>query len=187
MDRFSELRKLAREKRDAAILAARDEYHEALQEIAMLEKRLKPRKPSLKGRKKPKVPMRVRIMDVVPRDRNFTLAELLELLGLPERESTAVRATLDRLKKRGEIVQVRRGKGHKVALWAVKEFGEEVNVLNQMSMIEAARQVQTELEVPTLMELCVAMLDRGYQPGTDLQTFRKSLQQILGRQNASNS
>lgn len=177
MDQFAELRKLAREKRDAAIQAARDEYHEQLQEIAVLEKSLKPRKPSLKGQAKPKVPMRVKIMEVCPKDRPFSLAELVELLGLPERESVRVRTTLDRLKKRGEIEQVRRGKGKCVALWAITGVC-NTNPLNQLSMKAAAAIVLKRLDTPGPSELAVAMLEQGYAPSTGSRSFQKSILKI---------
>ena len=63
---FNELRKIAREKRDAAIKAVRDDYQNALADINRLQRQLIPLKPSLKGQPKPKVSMRVQIMEAVP-------------------------------------------------------------------------------------------------------------------------
>ena len=55
MEQFNELRELARAKRDDAIKAARATYQSELDQINDLELRLKPRKPSQKGKPKPAV------------------------------------------------------------------------------------------------------------------------------------
>ena len=92
MNNFSELRQLARDKRDAAIAAIKSEYRKELAEINKLEKSLT-KKPSLKGRPKPAVPMWTRIMDVVPTNANFTVDDVLRLLDLPESDKPMVRTT----------------------------------------------------------------------------------------------
>ena len=78
MKQFNELRELARAKRDDAIKDARKAYQSELEQINELESRLKPRKPGPKGRPKPAVPLRVKIMDVAPNDSTFTLATILK-------------------------------------------------------------------------------------------------------------
>ena len=106
---FNELRELARNKRDAAINAARAEYKMTLAEIDRLQQTLIPHKPSLKGQPKPKVPMRTQIMEVAPKHSTFTVKDILALLELPETEFTRVRTTFDRLIKRSEIKRIKRG------------------------------------------------------------------------------
>ena len=96
MNNFSELRQLARDKRDSAIASIKSEYRKELAEINSLEKSLTA-KPSLKGRSKPVVPMWRRIMDVVPTDDHFTVDDVLGLLSLPVSDKSLIRTTFDRL------------------------------------------------------------------------------------------
>ncbi len=62
MDDFSEMRRLARAKRDEAFKAPRLEYEANLESINDLQKRLT-KKPSLKGGPKLIVPLPVPIME----------------------------------------------------------------------------------------------------------------------------
>ena len=138
MDDFSEMRRLARAKRDEAFKAARLEYEATLESINDLQKRLT-KKPSLKGRPKPIVPLRVQIMDVIPNDRTWTVYELLKWLDRPETDKPMVRTTLDRLRKRGDIRRLRRGRNNIPALFAVAGYGPDDLGLNDLSQIEAAK------------------------------------------------
>ena len=181
MDDFSEMRRLARAKRDEAFKAARLEYEATLESINDLQKRLT-KKPSLKGRPKPIVPLRVQIMDVIPTDRTWTVYELLKWLDRPETDKPMVRTTLDRLRKRGDIRRLRRGRNNIPALFAVKDYGPEDLGLNDLSQIEAARLVMAELGRPVdLTTLVVEMMERGYEPVTDERALRKSLGAAMGR------
>ena len=180
-DHFSELRQQARDKRDAAIAEIKAEYRKELDQINKLAKSLNA-KPSLKGRPKPEIPMRVRIMDAVPTDSNFTVPELLTLLGLPACDTPAVRSTIDRLIYRREIKRVRRGRRGTPALFAVEWFGPPSNPLNGMSQIDAAETVLRSVGKPmTLVELVVEMLERGYVPVNGNLKLKKSLGAEMGR------
>ncbi len=162
MDDFSEMRRLARAKRDEAIKTARLEYEATLESINDLQKRLT-KKPSLKGKGKPIVPLRVQIMDVIPTDRSWTVYELLKWLDRPETDKPMVRTTLDRLRKRGDIRRLRRGRNNIPALFAIAGYGPEDLGLNALSQIEAAKVVLADLGSdvsPTV--LVVEMLERGY-------------------------
>ena len=134
MNNFSELRQLARDKRDAAIAAIKSEYRKELAEINKLEKSLT-KKPGLKGRPKPAVPLWTRIMDVVPTDAHFTVDDVLRLLDLPESDKPMVRTTFDRLMRQHQVKRVRRGRRGTPALFAVADFGPPLNPLNDMSQI----------------------------------------------------
>jgi hypothetical protein len=80
MDSFEHLRKQAVEKRDSAIQLARAEYRQSLAKIKQLERYLGTRRPrQLKAR-----PLTELICDVMPRDRLFTIGELVELLDVAE-------------------------------------------------------------------------------------------------------
>ena len=180
MKDFDSLRRLAREKRDKAIKIARDEYAVTLEEINTLQKRLT-RKPSQKGRPKPAVPLRDKIMAVVPRDRMWTVPELLQWLKRPATDKAIVLSTLDRLRRRGDIKRIRRGTRNRAALFAVAEFQSDASELNGLSQIGAAEVVLREIGPADIMTLVIAMLDRGYVPAKDPQTLKKSLRRYMGR------
>lgn len=181
MDNFSELKQLARDKRDAAIAAVKAEYRKELVSINELQKSLT-EKPSLKGRPKPEVPMWAQIMDVVPTDANFTVPELPDLLNLPASETPRVRTTIDRLINRRELKRIRRGRRGTPALFAVDSFGPPTNPLNDMSQIDAAEAVLRSAGRPmTLTELVVDMLERGYEPVSGKLKLRKSLGATMTR------
>lgn len=181
MDKFSELKRLARDKRDGSIAAVRAAYREELAAIKSLQKSLT-EKPSLVGRPKPEVPMWSRIMDVVPRDANFTVPELLSLLDLPASETPRVRTTIDRLINRRELKRVQRGRRGTPALFAVESFGPQVNPLNDMSQIDAAEKVLHDTGKPmTLVMLVVTMLENGYSPVSGNLKLKKSLGAAMGR------
>ena len=145
---FNELRKLARDKRDAGIKAVRDEYQNALADINRLQRQLIPLKPSLKGQPKPKVSMRVQIMEAVPKDSTFTAHEVLRWLELEEFEFTRVRTTLYRMIKIGEIKRIKRGRSNIPAIFAVAAYGPPANELNDLSQIQAAEVILRELGRP---------------------------------------
>ena len=175
MNDFSELRRLAREKRDEAIKAARLEHQVTLEEINALQKRLT-KKPSQKGKPKPIVPLRVLILDVVPSDSAWTVAEVTKRLERPETDENLIRATLSKMLKKGDIKRIRRGRNNIPALFAVKDYGPDDAGLNGLSQIEAAEIVLRQLGRPvSLTQLVVEMLERGYEPVTDERTLRKSL------------
>ena len=179
MNDFNEMRRLARVKRDEAVQAAKLEYEATLESINDLQKRLT-KKPSLKGRPKPIVPMRVHIMDCVPHDSTFTVAEILKWLDRPDTDKTIVRSTLDKMIKRGDVKRVRRGRSTAPALFAVSAYAPEDLGLNGLSQIEAAEIVLREIGRPaSLTTLIVEMLERGFDPVVDETTLRNSLKSSM--------
>ena len=181
MNIFSELRQLARDKRDSAIAAIKSEYRKELAEINKLEKSLT-KKPGLKGRPKPKVPLWTRIMDVVPNDANFTVDDVLRLLDLPESDKPMVRTTFDRLMRQHQMKRVRRGRRGTPALFAVMDFGPPLNPLNDMSQIDAATAVLRDVDKPlTVTELVMEMKQRGYVAISGDRALAKSLGREMGR------
>ena len=180
MTTFNELRKLARDKRDRAIKFIKDDYSSTLEQINALEKKLIRRKPSLKGRAKPAVPLRVEILDCAPRDSTFTVNDILERLELDESESVRVRTTFDRMIKRGDIKRVKRGRKNIPALFAVSTYGPPTNQLNDLSQIEAAEVVLREIGRPlSVAQLAVEMIERGFEPVAGKQGFVKSLRSAM--------
>ena len=181
MNDFNQMRELARAKRDEAVKTAKLEYEATLESINELQKRLT-KKPTLKGRPKPIVPLRMQVMNVVPTDRSWNVNELLGWLERPDTDKPMIRATLDRLRKRGDIRRLRRGRNNIPALFAVASYGPDDLGLNALSQIEAARLVMKELGKPVgITTLVVEMLERGYEPVTDEKTLKKSLGAALGR------
>ena len=182
MSTFDELRQQARDKRDRAIKYIKKDYSATLEQINALEKKLVRRKPSLKGRAKPAVPLRVEILDCAPRDSTFTVQDILDRLELPETEFTRVRTTFDRMIKRCEIKRIKRGRRNIPAVFAVYEYGPPTNELNDLSQIEAAELVLRRMGRPVeLTTLAVEMLERGYEPVNGRQGFVKSLRSAMGR------
>ena len=179
---FKELRKLARDKRDAGIKAVRDEYQTTLNEINRLQRQLIPLKPSLKGQPKPEVPLRAEIMNVAPKHSTFIVRDILTLLELPESDFPRVRTTFDRLIKRGEIKRIKRGRANIPAVFAVSSYRPPKNELNDLSQIQAAEVVLRELGRPVdLTLLCVEMMERGFDPVAGKAGFKKSLRSAMGR------
>ena len=179
---FNELRKLARDKRDAAIKTARDEYETTLKEINQLQRTLIPLKPSLKGQPKPEVPLRAEIMNVAPKHSTFIVRDILTLLELPESDFPRVRTTFDRLIKRGEIKRIKRGRANIPAVFAVSSYRPPTNELNELSQIEAAEVVLRQIGRPVdLTMLCVEMLQRGFEPVAGKAGFKKSLRSAMGK------
>ena len=181
MNHFEDLRNIARTKRDVAIAAIRDQYSSELADINKLEKQL-PAKPSLKGRPKPKKPLRVEIMEVVPVDANFTVPELTKLLNREQTEHAAIRSTLNRLIDRGELKRVRVGRGKRATLYAVAGFGPEPDELANMSLVSAMEHVLQSLgRGVSATELTVALLDRGFQPSGDKRRLNSSVGEALSK------
>ena len=181
MNYFEDLRNVARTKRDAAIAAIRDQYASELAAINKLEKQLTA-KPSLKGRPKPKKPLRVEIMEVVPTDANFTVPELTQLLNREQTEHAAIRSTLDRLIARGELKRVSRGRGKRPTLYAVPEFGPEPNEMANLSLTDAMEYVMRSLGRPVATtELSIVLLERGFHPNCDKRRLHNSVGEILSK------
>lgn len=179
---FNDLRKLARDKRDAAIKAIRDDYQTTLNEINHLQRNLTPLKPSLKGQPKPETPLRTEIMEVAPKHSTFTVKDILALLELPESEFARVRTTFDRLIKRGEMRLIKRGRSSIPAVFATSAYAPEGGTLNELSQIQAAEVVLREIGRPVdLTLLCVEMMQRGYEPVAGKAGFKKSLRSAMGR------
>lgn len=180
MKNFDELRRLAREKRDASIQDARDEYRVTLEEINGLQRRLL-EKPSQKGKPKPVVSMPQKILNVVPTDREWTIAEVLGWLKLPATDKNHVRAMIGKMQGAGSVKQIRRGKRNVEALFAVAEFQSASSELNAMTQAQAALHVMAEIgEDASVVELAVAMCERGYRHAAkNNREFVKSLRGSL--------
>ena len=182
MKQFNDIRILARDKRDQAIKKAREVYQAELKQINELELRLKPRKPSQKGKPKPSIPLREKIMEVAPKGSHFTVAEILKRLELPETDKVIVRSTFDKMIRRGDIKRVRRGRNKVPAIFAVSTLGPPTNPVNDLPQIQAAELVLRELGRPVeLVVLIVEMLERGFNPSVNELALKKSLRSAMAK------
>ncbi|MEX2307129.1 MAG: hypothetical protein WD738_06030 [Pirellulales bacterium] len=181
MDAYQQLRQRAKQRRDEAIREARSLYDQALKRIELLERSL--------GREMPKQtivpePDARRIMDLMvenmPMDRPFLAQELVELLRdlYPERDVApkTVRAYLHRLIVRGEIRRVSRPKGKEV-LYAAKTCTADGPPDAAAALINVAETVLREVGPMTMLQLTLAIQDRGTRP----ELKPHSLMQSLGR------
>jgi len=188
MKDFDELRRLAREKRDSAIKDARNEYRVTLEEINALQSRLLA-KPSQKGKPRPSVSMRQKILRVVPTDREWSVNELLTWLKSPKTDKNHVRAYLGKMQQSGSIKQIRRGKRNVEALFAVTDFEAASSELNAMTQVQAARRVMEDIgDNVDVVVLAVEMCERGYRPAAkNNREFVKSLRTALRRRQPENT
>lgn len=175
MSPFDALRKQAVEKRDTAIVAARAEYRQSLQQIENLCHSLggdAPRPSKSKAR-----PILELICALIP-DRAFTVGEMVEMLRDAHSDRTfnvpTIRTFFPRLAEQGIIRKVSRSVGGQV-LWAAVGADVDENPFRAMPMTDMAEQVLRECGPLRLHELVVAMQDRGYRPDAEPRRLAASL------------
>jgi hypothetical protein len=114
MEAFTELRKLARDRRDRIISKARDEYAESLTRISALEQDLLGRDPSTHRT------IASCINRVLPSDRPFTTVDILAGLEALDPGRVWLKRSVDshicRLRDRGIVKRLRKAKGTEPAL-----------------------------------------------------------------------
>jgi hypothetical protein len=183
MDAYTDLRNRARARRDETIREAHSLYKQALKRIDLLERSL--------GREKPKQavvpePEARRIMDLMvenmPKDRPFSSAELVELLRdlYPERDIAArtIRTYLHRLIVQGEIRRVCKPKG-KEMLYAHKACTVETVPDQAAALTNVAEQVLQEAGPMTMLQLTLAIQDRGTRPDIKPHSLMQSLRRAI--------
>ena len=113
---------------------------------------------------------------------------MLRLLDLPESDKPMVRTTFDRLMRQHQVKRVRRGRRGTPALFAVMDFGPPLNLLNDMSQIDAAATVLCDVGRPlSTTELVLEMKQRGYIAIIGDRALAKSLGREMGRTNRFDS
>jgi hypothetical protein len=181
MDTYTALRKRALAKRDEAIKDARSLYKQALRRIDQLERQL--------GREIPRQaivpePEAKKIMDLmlenIPKDRPFLAQELVELIRelYPERDVSpkTVRTYLHRLLVRGEIKRVCKPKGQEV-MYGHRDCPAQGPPDEAAALTNVAETVLQEVGPMTMLQLTLAIQDRGTRP----ELKPHSLMQSLGR------
>ena len=112
------------------------------------------------------------LVDVLPKNRAFTVADACELvyadpLGCKYKE-TSIRAQFPVLAGRGLIHKVGRRAGH--VLWARREAAIEVSPFGTLTLPEIAEQLIGEYGPMRIMEIVARMKERGYRPQEPNQT-----------------
>ena len=159
MNEFNALRTRARAKRDAAVAEAHKDCEATLLSIAKLEQDLLG-KVSNRFRK-----TSAAIESVIPRDRSFTVHDLLAALeaSAPGRtwELRSVNNQITRLRKRGIVQRLKRATIHEPAVYTREAEPAAVNALGDATLAEVIRAVVVRpMNAP---QIITAVLDAGYQ------------------------
>jgi hypothetical protein len=168
MNEFNALRTKARERRDKIVADATREYFETLTKIATLEQDLIGRRSSSY------MTVGQCVLKVLPTDRTFTTADIRALLlGLDALRDWGTRSINDAVTKlynRGKIRRLRRSRPGEPAVYAAE--GVELPAQPSMTLQEA---IATALESRPLneTELCVALLEQGYDSGMNKVALRR--------------
>ena len=165
MSYFEQLRMAAIERRDMALAAARLEYQQSLAKIKQLERTFGAKRPKSTQR-----PMSALICQCLPRDRTFTIDELLGLLELAEPgrmfNPSSVRTYFHILERQGAVRRVRR-EGSRFILWAVKSYQTPTTRYGAMNMRQVCESLLREKGPLMVAELIVTMQSRGYRADAD--------------------
>jgi hypothetical protein len=181
MDGYDLLRKKAAEKLDQAIQAARREYRDTLQKIDALRRELGDEPPATHTMRLHETALDA-VRRYMPRDRTFSVAEMIQILADSEPEThrtrAAVKTSLYKLEDIGELRRIAKdGKGH--VLWASIDSGVEHKPYASMPLSDVVAEV---LEVSAPMrptEIVVAIQRLGCRaeqhPPDVLRNVRKAL------------
>jgi hypothetical protein len=187
-DKYELLREAARRKRDVLIREVRADYQRELLAIKRLRDSLEE---SPRGKRGPKSKLGPRqrsmielVREYMPRDRQFTVAEIRDKLAEVEPFRRFYRATLRttfaNLKREGSIKRVRRiGKGQ--VLWEAVETAPRYTPFEALLMPDAAYAVLAENGPMRCVEIAVALQERGYRRDANPRTLCNSLLATLKR------
>jgi hypothetical protein len=186
MDPISTLRQQAAAKRDAAILKAKADYSYALRLLDDLAKTLpnESRKPRI-GRRSQQQPVIELLADILPKDRPFTIRDVLGLLRAahPSREfhEPTIRTFFAKLIDRGMIRRLRKlDKGF--IQWAAAGYAApDDGPLSALSMPDAVETVLRERGPLRPAELVVAIQEQGYRSDANPRALLTSLKQAHKR------
>jgi len=185
MDAIKILRQRAADKRDAAIKAARDEFKRAERLLDQLAESVGPEPPPVRtrGPNRPK-PIIELVESVIPRDRTWTVADLMDALKAaePDREfqAASVRSLFPRLMERGVFRKVCRGLGGHV-YYAAPECKTNYGPLEAMNIVDAASFILEECGPLTATEIIVTLKERGYRPDDDPRILLRTLRYAFKR------
>jgi len=175
---FNALRQRARDKRDKAIAEARREYEAQLVQIAALEQDLLG-KVSSRYKK-----ISAAIESVIPRESEFTTGYILAGLEALDPRRTWRKRSIDnhisRLRERGLIKRLKRATVHEPAVYARTEAPVKSAPLDDMTLLEVIGKV-LGMRPMTTTEVCVAVLEAGYQTTMAKTALRNHVTRQLSR------
>ena len=181
MDAYRRLLQDARNKRNNIIIKARQEYAQSVRKIKELAARLDSTHTIVDA--KPRIILDV-ITDTMPRDRLFTLGELVELIRFanPNRvfATTGINTAFHRLIRRGDIVRVTRDDLGYVQ-YAAATYQAPPKAFGMMTTAEVIEMLLGERGPSRSAELMVLMQERGYKSTADPQQFLNAVKCALGR------
>jgi len=179
MDAFETLRRQAIERRNESINEARRKCQEVLRWIDQLEGRLVPPQPTKSEQKRQAVCDL--ITEVMPKDRDFTTAELFTLVRqmYPNRRLTLgnVRSSLAYME---ECDRIRRSRLVDAKIhWCGPDFVQATKTWNAATCAKVAEKVLRERGPLRLIDLLVAVREAGFRAGDDPRKVRNALNKSL--------
>jgi hypothetical protein len=178
MHQFEQLRRQAIAHREDKIEAAREECRQSMVRIRQLErafgvKRPRPEKPQ---------PMSALLCRCLPRDRLFTIPELLSLMEMAEPDRiikpNSARTQFHILEKQGGVRRVMRD-GDRHILWAVRNYKTPEVPFAAMNMRQVAEELLREKGPLTVAEIIVTLQVRGYRPGANPRMLHETCRTCL--------
>lgn len=178
MSEFTQLRKMAREKRDKAIALAEGVYSETLARIAALEQDLLGKEASNHK------PMTECLERVLPADRTFTTDDVMAALRTldPNRvwNKHAVDAQIGRLCKKGIVRRIQRARGRATrALYARLGMETPPVPFEGQTLGDAMVRVLKEAGPLNIAEIAIALLERGYETKMSHKFLRNTIRRRL--------
>jgi|GEM_PF-3955739 len=181
MDTIEKLKTQARELRDERIQQAKDDYEDTLREISELARKIA----VIEGRAKPKIKGILQMVrDVVPKNREFTLAEILNAVrnNHPDLDIKRlnVRNALSGMVRQCELRRTQHGTPKcKSPIFAHSEYDAPLRPFGdqtQTRLIEVIlRDEARSMNVP---EIIVEMMERGF-PVEDMEKLNRSIPALL--------
>jgi predicted transcriptional regulator len=175
MKEFEALRRKARERRDNAILRARNEFETTLLNIAKLEQDLLGRDVSNHKR------ISACISSVIP-DRAFTTHDILVALKAADPTRNWRARSIDnyiaRLRTKGILRRIRKSKGRERAIYVREGIKYDPLPFEDMKLVEVIAQVLGDRSM-TQTELVVCMLEAGYDTQRKPNALREAVGQMM--------
>lgn len=178
MESITELRRLARERRDKAISQAKKQYAATLARVAAVEQDLLGHQPSDHRC------MSDIIEQAIPKDRQFTTGDVLAALQAMEPDRRWYLRTITnqiaRLKSKGYIKRLRRPTRTTPAIYACVDSDAAKAAVEQKTLVEAAVEA-LEGTAMNATELSLAVLAAGYQTNMGYRRLRAEINTALRR------
>lgn len=174
---FTELRKQALAKRNAAHVVANKEYQDTLSRINALEQDITGRVHTLHRK------MTDCIMEVMPKDKPFTTQDIWLSLKALDSSRDWIRRSIDchitRLREKGYLKRLRRHHGRDLAVYAFAG-GEVADFpFGDKTLLEAMQDVLRDSEPLRPPELTVKLLESGFYTRRSRKDFRASVGSAL--------